>query len=411
MNSATSKIVSVLLIVCVAASLMTIAFHMLSNKYKTETAILATAENSAVFKGVYIRSEEVVTYGGEGAVSYCVSDGGKLGNGSAIAQIYNDESQIDIQQKLKSLHDELAVLEKIQNPGTIKSAQPANISALIGEKYKNVVDSRETGDLDELSDKKSELLVLMSTYQLLTDAQTNFKERIDAIKSEITRLEASETVPVNTITSAHSAYFVSYADGYENELKPDALDSITPEIINDVQDSGPMDDKKIIGKLINSYDWYIAGVINNEKTGFAVDDDVNVNFQSTSDVAQGIVYDVRDTDDPSKKLIIIKCDEMTYDLVQHRTERVEVVSGDGESKGIKVPRKAIRFVDTESEDGSGQTEKSQGVWVKLGERVSFKKIDVIYEGTDYVLSNPDAESDYLALYDDIVVDGVENNES
>ena len=43
--------------------------------------------------------------------------------------------------------------------------------------------------------------------------------------------------------------------------------------------------------------------------------------------------------------MIVKCDELTYDLVQHRTEQVEMIKG--EYEGIKVSRKAIRFKDIE----------------------------------------------------------------
>lgn len=86
----------------------------------------------------------------------------------------------------------------------------------------------------------------------------------------------------------------------------------------------------------------------------------------------------------------------------------------GEFEGIKVPRKAIRFLDMEEtvvdeETGkeSKQTVNCKGVYVKFGERISFKKIDVIYEGGDYVLSSLNAGDGYLALYDDIVVEGVD----
>ncbi len=129
---------------------------------------------------------------------------------------------------------------------------------------------------------------------------------------------------------------------------------------------------------------------------FSVDEEVKIKFQSTSEIADGEIYDIRETGDASKSVVIIKCDEITHDLVQHRTERVEMISG--EFEGIKVPRKAIRFLNSE-----------KGVYVKLGERISFKKIDVIYEGGDYVLSSLDAGDGYLALYDDIVVEGVESD--
>ena len=395
MNSLTSRILSVLLIFCIGTCLFTICYNMFNQKYETETAIISSADESASFKGVYIRNEEIVEYGGTGTVSYCVSDGGKLGKGSAIAEIYADERQIDIKQQISDLNAELSILEKIQNPGTLESAQPANIAGLIDEQYKNIINSRESRNLDELASQKNEFLILMSTYQLITDSNVDFSERINAINSEISELKSSEAVPLDTIIADHSSYFVSYADGYEDELTKDNLSRLTPELINEVKDSGPIDDKKVIGKLINGYEWYVAGVIDNRKKNFSIDDMVKLKFQSTSDTADGIIYDIRETKNSSESIIIIRCDELTYDLVQHRTERVDMISG--EYEGIKVPRKAIRFQD------------GKGVYVKLGERISFKKIDVIYEGGDYVLSSLNAGDGYLSLYDDIVVEGVDAN--
>ena len=65
--------------------------------------------------------------------------------------------------------------------------------------------------------------------------------------------------------SDRSAYFVSYADGYEEELTMDKLSSITPELIGSVKDSGPVDEGNIVGKLIDGYEWYAAGIIDNRE--------------------------------------------------------------------------------------------------------------------------------------------------
>lgn len=385
---------------------------MFNQKYKTETAIFSTTDDSVTFKGVYIRDEEIVQYGGTGTVSYSVSDGGKLGSGSVIAEIYADESQIDIKQQISNLNDELAILKKIQNPGTLESAQPANIAMLIDQQYKTVINSRETKKISDFASEKNDFLVLLSTYQLVTDSGISFTDRINTINAEISKLRLSETVPLDTIISDRSAYFVSYADGYEDELTTGKISSLTVDYINDIKDSGPVDDKRVIGKLINGYEWYIAGVIDNRKQNFSIEDDVKIKLQSTSNTVDGVIYDVRETKNPAENIVIIKCDELTYDLVQHRTERIEMISG--EFEGIKVPRKAIRFLDLDNQlvvdektgEESRQKINCKGVYVKMGERISFKKLDVIYEGSDYVLSTLNAGDGYLALYDDIVVEGV-----
>ena len=99
-------------------------------------------------------------------------------------------------------------------------------------------------------------------------------------------------------------------------------------------------------------------------------------------------------------------------MVQHRCELVELIKG--EYSGLKVPREAIRFVDLDEELYDEKGNKSEGivntkgVYILKGEQVDFKKIDVIYEGSDYVLSaEHTGDSDYLSLYDDIIIEGVD----
>ncbi|MGN0613641.1 MAG: HlyD family efflux transporter periplasmic adaptor subunit [Porcipelethomonas sp.] len=412
MNSVTSRILKVLLLICVTASLFSIVYHMLNDDYKTETAIYAEADDSVSFKAVYVRNEELIHYSGNGIVSYAVPDGGKLGKGSVIADIYIDESQIDIKEQLSELNNQVELLEKIQNPGTLESAQPGNLSALINEKYRDIISNREKGNIKDISSDSDELVVLLSTYQILTNDTVNFTKRMNDLNAQISQLKSTETVPMDSIVSDRSAYFVSYADGYEDTFSMDKLSSITPELIDEVKDGTSADSGDVIGKLISGYEWYVVGVINNAEAGFSIDENVKLKFQSTSEMINGVVFDIRDTKTAGKSIVVVKCSELTYDLVQHRTERVEMIKG--EYEGIKVSRKAIRFKDIEEtvvDEETGQTTTEtvncKGVYVKLGEQINFKKLDVVYEGENYVLSSLNAGSGYLSLYDDIVVEGVD----
>ena len=86
-------------------------------------------------------------------------------------------------------------------------------------------------------------------------------------------------------------------------------------------------------------------------------------------------------------------------------------------RGYKVPREAIRFEDiteiTTGEDGkeTESTANYKGVYILKGEKIEFKKIDVIYEGNDYVLSKiHDNDGSYLTLYDDILIEGVDKDD-
>jgi len=412
MKSATYRILKILLVICVAASIFGVIYNSSKDNYKTETAYYAQADDSVSFKAVYVRNEKILDYSGAGVVSYAVSDGGKLGKGSVIAEIYADESQIDVKQQLTQLNNQLEIIQKIQNPGTLELAQPANLSDLINEKYRAVINAREKGNVKNISDYNDELVVLLSTYQIITNEATNFSKRLNDINTQISGLKSTEMIPLDTIVSDRSAYFVSFADGYEDTLSMDKLSSITPELINEVKDGNVSSDGQVIGKLIETYEWYAVGVIDNSDIQFSVEDDVKIKFRSTSEIINGTITDIRDTQTAGKSVVVVKCSDITQELVQHRTEQVEMIRG--EYEGIKVPRKAIRFKDIEEtfvDEETGISHKQvvncKGVYVKLGEQINFKKLDVVYEGDNYVLSAMNAGSDYVSLYDDIVVEGVE----
>jgi hypothetical protein len=375
---------------------------------------MANATSSTSFSGVFIRDEQIVTYSGSGVVSYSVSDGGKLGSGSVIAQVYDSDEQIKINREISKLTKELEVLSKIQNPGTVESAQPANLSSDIEETYRNLIYSSDTGDYDEISDEMDNFLIYLSTYQIVTNENVDFTARVTDINNQIAELQSSSSVPLETITADHSSYFVSYCDGYEDVLTKENIDSLTVNQLNEVTDS-KQETSNVIGKLVDGYDWYIAGVIDNSKNLYNIGDTVKLKFESSSETYTGEILDLRDEGNPAETIIIVSCEDFTYDLVQHRRQNVEII--EGSYSGLKVPREAIRFlsmeetsVDEETDIKSTVVKNYKGVYIREGEQVEFRKIDVIYEGSDYVLSAVHNEdSSYLSLYDDIMIEGVDSD--
>lgn len=47
----------------------------------------------------------------------------------------------------------------------------------------------------------------------------------------------------------------------------------------------------------------------------------------------------------------------------------------------------------------------KGVYVLLGQRIAFKKVDVIYECDEYLLSAITSDTSYISVYEDIILSG------
>lgn len=414
-NEVTTRILYGLVFAFAIVLAVSMIYNLLNRDYKTETAIYGSVSESESFQGVYVRDEIVAGYSGSGAVRYCVSDGAKLGVGSVIAEVYVNEEQIDLRRLISEKETELALLNKIENPGTSEYAQPANLSALIQEQYKSLMKLREQGDFSALAGEKSELTVLMSTYQKITEEQVDFSARIATLTQEIAALEAKKTDPREVITAAESAYFISYIDGYEATLTADTMASLTADELAAINDDGAAETDRtgVIGKLVNGYAWYIVGVFDNTTMRLSEGDRVNIRPDSASDIMQAEVVSLASAGNIGETQIILRCEIMTFDTVQHRTERVEIVRKTVE--GIKIPRSAIRFLDIEEtvtdENGSQYqtTNRYMGVYVLIGENAEFKKLDIIYEADEFYLSDLNADTDHVQLYDDIIVNGVMAN--
>lgn len=412
-----SNVLLGLLSASVLATFGTIFYHFVDTSYETETAIRATADEAVVFQGVYVRDENVLTYSGTGAVSYRISDGGKVAVGDVIAEIYPDESAIEQKQQIDTLQEKLDTLQRISSPGTLEQAQPADLSRQATQYYKDIVKGREQENLRSVSASRQKFLEALSMYQIVVSkGAISFDSQIADLNAQIQTLQASQSQAVGDVVSDASAYFVSHVDGFESQLNEESLSDMTPEKLNDIIQEASKDSNAsadgVIGKTVSNYDWYMLGVIDNTDLKYQVGDSVTLRLISTGAEAPATIQELRSTGTDGKVLAVVSCETMTSDFVQNRTERVEMIRG--EYEGIKVPRNAIRFKDveettTDEKTGEEKTEtvNCRGVYVLDGEKVEFRRLDVIYEGKDYVLSSLNAGDGYLIQYDSIIVEGID----
>ncbi|NLT10538.1 MAG: hypothetical protein GXY08_13730, partial [Ruminococcus sp.] len=168
---------------------ISIVYNFRNRESDTVSALIAEATASKEFKGVFIRDETPIPCSANGVISYNVSDGGKIGKGTIVAQVYPNEEQITVNRNIEKLTKELDILKKIQNPGTQESVQPAALSDSIKENYRNLILSRDLGDHSNVEEVAETMLVQLSTYQIITNEVENFNQEISDLESELAELK------------------------------------------------------------------------------------------------------------------------------------------------------------------------------------------------------------------------------
>ncbi len=397
MDTITGKVLVLILSIFMLVTVFHQFVQVFDDDYTTETATVYSSAEKVTFNGVYVRNETIISGGKNGVLSYPSSDGSKVAKDSVVAYVYRSANDIYINQQIETLKNEVEILKKEQSPGTTVVAQPEFISSLIDEKYRTITTLAARNDLSSLKSESNDFQMLTGIYQIVIGEETDYNDRIEQLEKQIKLLEAKQNNPVDIITVPNSGYFISYVDGYEEILSTDKLSSITADDIKEVIKNDGYNaakvSKKAVGKIVDDYEWDLVGLVNPKDASFNPGKEVKVKLSSTPDLLTAKIADVIETDDPEECVIVLSCEKLNFNLVQYRTERVEIILDD--FNGIKVPREAVRF----------NKNNEKGVYVLLGQRIAFKKVDVIYECEDYLLSAITSDTGYISVYEDIILSG------
>ena len=345
-----------------------------------------------------MRDERVINYDNTsgGVINYLYNDGLKVAENSDIAKVYSNGDQIYYRNRLARLKTVLSDLKRAQSPGTTNYVQAEALRTKIKNDYLNVTNMIQQKDYSSVGSKSDDLLYTMNIYNIVTGSEENFKPVIKQIKSEINDLKIKIEDPIDSINTNSSGYFVKTVDGYESSVSYEDIENMSTDELQKLFKIKPKITDNTVGKILKSYEWKFLGIIKNTNK-FLINDGLSIRFNSSNKVYGVTVDSIKPIDGTDNCVVILSCNEIDENVLNSRFDNAELIFD--EYTGVKVPREAIRFQG-----------EQKGAYVMLGQQIAFKKIDVIYEGDDYVLSKNTSDDSYILLYDQILLEGVSTDE-
>ncbi len=398
MNSITVKVLGIALSVFILIMVGSQIAYKIQDSHDTEEAVLYTVNENISFKGMFLRDERVIKYDNtaNGVINYLYDDGSKVSENADVATVYSDKDQIYYRNRLLRLKSVLSDLKRAQSPGTTNYVQAETLKNKIESHYVNISNLIQKKDYSSISDESDDLLYIMNIYNIVTGTTGDFKPAIKQIKAEINELKTKIEDPVESIKSNGSGYFVKSVDGYESSVSFDDIEKMSTDELQKLFDIEPDVPENAVGKLMKNYEWKFLGIIKNTNK-FLINDGLSIRFNSSNKIYGVTVDSIKPIDGTDTSIVILSCNELDDTVLNNRFDNAELIFD--EYTGIKIPREAIRFQG-----------RQKGVYVMLGQDITFKKVDVIYEGDDYVLSKNTSDDSYLLLYDQILLEGVSADE-
>lgn len=367
-----------------------------NNSIKTEFALKETVYKTIDTECFVIRDEKFIKNEAVGTTVSFATDGERVARGDTVSMVFDSPDDAAVYLKSRELKKDIEHYEDLSGQVNLQTLNIGSWTKKINNELKGYLDSVEKRNFSKAAVSAEAFRDSLTGKQIATGENLDFSDKLQQLKEEQASLNIS-SLKYTEIKTDDAGYFISGSDGYENTLKFDEIDSLTASDVKKAIKSKPESiSSDVVGRTVSSFKWYIACVIDTEKTvDFAFDKEVYINF-----VEAGIeklpvkLYKIGERND-EETLVIFCCDEMNENLSDFRIEKIQIITD--EYTGFKISNTSIRTLD-------GQ----QGVYIVRGNLMGFRKIKIVYTADDFtIVDNPENSSDYIKLYDKVVTEGVD----
>lgn len=397
------RIISMVLLVFTAVYLVSLVYKVSVIPVKTEIALEETIVNDVSAEFFVLRDEKLIYNQKSGRIVPLVSDGERVSKGETIALVFSDDNQASCYTRMQELEDEIEYYETLDSLSGVGGADISNINSKIYKSYTSFIeaaDNRNLSDMNELTDSLKDQL---TRRQMIYGKSVDFQEKLNSLREEYRNLKLKE-LNYSSIIADRSGYYISQTDGYENALNYDNVNGITSSELEEVLKKEYTVENNVVGKIVDGFSWYLFCEVDNDvanQTAVGKTITVELPFSSVTDL-KATVEKMQPSSDKSKTVITLKCDKMGAELayLRHEIGRLEFSS----YTGFRLSDDVIHEVDGE-----------KGVYVLQGNKVAFRKINIIYTGDGFVIANNTGTNekgekiinhpDYIHLHDKVIVKG------
>ena len=404
-----NRLIFVLIAALVVIYLVIKAGSMLFST-ETEPAVHVEVNDSFTATGWFFRSETPVTGSTSGSVKHIVYSGERVQKDSALAVVYSDEQSLARSREIEPLENRLKLLDNVlENTGT--ASDNTNTDQMITLTIQQMAAQAKEGSGTSLASSAESLRTL--SLQNASDNIDTMDIQIerDAIAAEIDGLEQQLSGHTTELTAPVTGYFSEIIDGYENVLTMAELESLTMDRFHElIQSPEQVDTSQTIGKMIEGFTWYLAAEVPVEQAQrLSEGQSLRVNFTQATIETPVTVYSIVQEHNSSTALLVLEGTEFSSEMVSMRSQPVEIILAT--YSGLKVPKSAVRMLETTDSDGNVISQQT-GVYILSGGVQKAKIINPLYETEDYyVVEQSATNAEMLVEQDQIIVRGrnLQNN--
>ena len=369
-----------------------------SDPLTTTLAYTYQVEESVSLSGYVVRQEQVLEDDGGGLLRLRREEGERVSRGGAVASVYADQSSLDRQAEISTLESRVEQLQYAQD-----AAGSSEVSMkLDAQILQNILEYRQCLTADRMAKAEtygSQLRALVLKRDYTYSENEDLSGQIEALQAQIKELKTQAAGSVRTVTAPVSGLYSAVVDGYETVLTPESLSDMTPSQLSAVRADSTVSSG--VGKLILGDSWYYAASMSAadaEELQEASDALKKAGKSLTLRFAKSVERDLPVTvsrigpEENGRCVVVFEGKTYLSRLTLLRQQSAQVVWDSTEV--IRVPKEALRMEKvTVNSEGQRVTEEATGVYCVVGMEARFKPVEVVYNGSSFLLVRSAAPED------------------
>lgn len=370
----------VIALVCVIVLYFALSVFTASGRtVQTAIATIYEAGDGISTSGYVVRSEQLVTGGGEITV-LSRGEGERVSKGQTVAVSYRDSDAQSRQTQIETLQAELEQLQYAYNyasQNTDNASLDADIDGLIAQTAIYTARRNMTSLAASAAQLKTYTLRRYTTQE---DSATLWAS-ITALKEQITTLQSQANRDSEQIAATASGYFSGVTDGYEESLTPALLQTLDVRgfsALDSLQKALP---QNAVGKLIVSPIWYYVTTAPSDKMeSYRAGDTLTVNFAYEFYSAVDMTIERIGEDENGMCVLVLSSANFIQNATGLRKQAADIVFTT--YRGLRVPKQALHV----SEKGVS------GVYVLEGAEATWKAVEILHDAGDCYIVRLDKSS-------------------
>ncbi|MDR0918382.1 MAG: hypothetical protein LBM93_03930 [Oscillospiraceae bacterium] len=355
--------------------------NFLSSKnetYETVKAEYITYTDVLDFTAVIVREEQILSFNKNDYMSYLFTDGTKIGKDTAgftqepvqpvIAVNYG--SKYDFNNAVTRTELQNKIAELTFDRATKEQANFSNLSATISKDYQRLISMIADKDFENITSVEDELTKSLNVKSFILSGDNTFDLIARQYNSELAGVAVS--TPENVYAPIENAgYFCSKTDGLESLLNAEKLKTADTSQLIDLFDTGKstIQSDSYVGKVITDYRYKILTCVPSEKLNgnFDIKENEKVTLQINTEQISAVIESIQFYN--NQAVLVFGSDEKISNFSSQRSYLAKIIGPT--YTGLKVPKDAVR---PRGYTKNGEEVEYKGVWVKIGESNSYRKI-------------------------------------